>query len=280
MGLTCVAAAPVGGDTPGQFSSGVNLIEVYASVTSADGAPVTGLTQADFEVRENGALQTITNFAAGEFPLSVAVAVDRSFSMGGPRLPLVKSAARVFLGELRPQDESMLIAIGSEVEVLAPLSPDRAAQLGAIARLDLFGSTTLHDAIVKAIDAVQPAKGRRAVVLLSDGDDRDSLTTADETLGRARESDVMIYPVAVGPRRPPLFPELATLTGGRSFHAPSAPVLTGTMRAIARELRQQYLLGYTPTRPFVAGSHEWRSIAVTVKRPGVEVRARDGYLVK
>lgn len=280
LGLTGVAAAPGSSGTSGQFSSGVNLIEVYASVTAADGEPVTGLTQADFEVRESGALQTISNFAAGEFPLSVAVAVDRSFSMAGPRLALVTSAARVFFGELRPQDESMLIAIGSEVEVLAPLSTDRATQLAAVARLDLFGSTRLHDAIVKAIDAVQPAKGRRAVVLLSDGDDRDSRTTLFETLDRARESDVMIYPVAVGPARPPLFPELATLTGGRSFHTPTAPALTAAVRAIARELRQQYMLGYTPSRPIVAGSNEWRSIAVSVKRPGVQVRARDGYLIK
>lgn len=264
----------------GQFSSGVNLVEVYASVTGANGEPVTGLTQADFELRESGEPQAISNFTAGDFPLSVAIAVDRSFSMSGPRLELAKSAARAFLGELRPGDEAMILAIGSEVEVAAPLSTDRAAQLKALTRLDAFGTTELYDAVVRAIDSVQPAKGRRALVLLSDGDDRYSHASAADALDRARRSDVMAYPVAPGASRPPLFAELATLTGGRSFHARDPETLTATLRGIARELRQQYLLGYTPSRPLVAGSNEWRSISVTVKRPGVQVRARDGYMVK
>jgi Ca-activated chloride channel family protein len=70
------------------------------------------------------------------------------------------------------------------------------------------------------------------------------------------------------------------LTGGRSSHARDGTALADTLRTIARELRQQYLLGYTPTRPPVAGSNEWRSITVVVKKPGAQVRARDGYLVK
>jgi Ca-activated chloride channel family protein len=258
----------------------VNLVEVYASATNERGEPVTGLSQRDFELRENGEPQVVSNFAEAEFPLSVAIALDRSFSMAGPRLNLAKSAARAFLGELRPQDESMVLGIGSEVEIVAPLSGDRAQQFDALARLDAFGTTGLYDAIVRAIDEVQVAKGRRALVLLSDGDDRYSRATAAEALDRARRADVMIYPVALGATRPPLFAELAALTGGRSFHARDPKTLTDTLRAIARELRQQYLLGYTPARALVAGSNEWRSITVTVKRPGVQVRARDGYLVK
>jgi Ca-activated chloride channel family protein len=266
------------GVNPSQFSSGVNLVEVYASVTNERGEAVTGLAQGDFELRENGEVQAIANFAAGEFPLSVAVGLDRSFSMSGPRLPLAKSAARAFLEELRPQDESMVLAIGSEVEVVAPLSADRARQFQALARLDPFGTTGLHDAIIRAIDEVQVAKGRRALVLLSDGDDRYSRSSASDALDRARRADVMVFPVALGSTRPPLFAELATLTGGRSFHTRDPAKLSETLRAIARELREQYLLGYAPSRPLVAGRNEWRSIAVTVKRPGAQVRARDGYL--
>src|SRR3954452_22568848 len=119
VGLTVAIAAS--GEAR-QFTSGVNLVEVYASVTDARGEPVTGLTQQDFEVRESGKLQQISNFAAGEVPLSVAVALDRSFSMSGRRLELAKVAAHDFLGELRPSDESMVIAIGSQVQIVAPLS--------------------------------------------------------------------------------------------------------------------------------------------------------------
>ena len=116
--LTCAAAAPA------QFTSAVNVVEVYATVRNAKG-PVTGLSRGDFVVRENGELQQVSTFAAGEFPLSVAIAVDRSFSMAGGRLATARSAARVFLGELRPADESMVMAIGSTTEVVAPLSTDR-----------------------------------------------------------------------------------------------------------------------------------------------------------
>ncbi len=274
--MAVAATAPVAG----QFISGVNLVEVYASVTDAEGETISGLTQADFELRENGEPQLIATFAAGDFPLSVALAIDRSFSMGGTRLTLARSAAHAFLGELRPQDEAMILAVGSRVEVVAPLSSDRAAQRNAVDHIDAFGTTGLHDAIIQAIDEVQGAKGRRALVLLSDGNDRYSRATAADALDRARRADVMIFPVAIGTNRPPLFAELATLTGGRSAHARDGAALADTLRAIARELRQQYLLGYTPARAPLAGSNEWRSISVAVRKPGAQVRARDGYLVK
>jgi Ca-activated chloride channel homolog len=263
-----------------QFTSSVNVVEVYASVTDARGEPITGLGQQAFILRENGERQTISTFAAGEFPLAVAVAIDRSFSMTGERLAVAKSAARIFLGELRPGDESMIIAIGSQVDVVAPLSSERAPQLAALSRLDAFGTTGLYDAIIHAIDAVQAGRGRRALVLLSDGDDRYSTAPATEALERARRSDVLVYPVALGRERPPVFAELATRSGGRSFHMRDTQKLPDTLRAIARDLRHQYLIGYTPSKPIVPGSGEWRSISVSVDRPDVRVRARDGYLVK
>src|SRR5262249_28057167 len=104
-----------------QFTSGVSLVEVYATVTDRLGQPVTDLKVSDFGVLEDGEPQTITAFAAGEFPLAVAVGVDRSFSMTGKRdrLTLVKSAARTFIKALRPADQVMVVAIGSETEVVA-----------------------------------------------------------------------------------------------------------------------------------------------------------------
>ena len=267
--------------TAAQFSSGVNVVEVYATVTDQSGEPLRGLMRDDFVIREDNQQQTISTFAAGDFPLSVAIAVDRSFSMAqGGRLSVAKSAAKVFLRELRGEDEAMVLAIGSTVETVAPRSTRREEQSAAIDRLEPWGSTGLHDAIIAGIDGVQDAKGRRALVLLSDGDDRFSTATAGDALSRARRSDVMVYPIAMGREGPPLFVELAALTGGRSFHVREPKQLPDTLRRIARELRYQYLLGYTPARPIVAGEERWRSINVTVNRPNVRVRARDGYLAK
>jgi Ca-activated chloride channel homolog len=278
IGLTLTAAEVL--PDARQFTSGVNVVEVYATVTDRTGKPVTGLNREAFTIRENGDPQQITAFAAGEFPVSAAVALDRSFSMAGERLAAAKSAARSFLGGLRPTDESMLIAVGSTTDILAPLGTNRREQLDALAALDAFGTTGLYDSIVAALEAIQAARGRRALLLLSDGDDRYSKTTADEALERARASDVLIYPIALGRTRPHAFAELATLTGGRSFHVRDARQLPDTLQAIASELRNQYLIGYSPLKPPLAGSNEWRSIAVTVSRPDVMVRARDGYLVK
>jgi Ca-activated chloride channel family protein len=262
-----------------QFTSGVNLVEVYAAVVDRNGAPVGGLTRADFAVLEDGAPQALSAFAEGDFPLSVAVAVDRSFSMTA-LLPAVIGAARTFLGDLRPQDQSTVIAIGSSVETLAPLSSDRARQLRALAALTPWGTTGLHDAIIAAIDAVEAAHGRRALVLLSDGADRYSMATASGALDRARTSDVMVYPIAIGAARAELFPQLAALTGGRSFQARDPAQLQTIAHQVAGELHHQYLLGYVPSKPIVAGAKEWRSITVHVRRPDVTVRARDGYLAK
>jgi Ca-activated chloride channel family protein len=261
-----------------QFTSGVNLVEVYAAVTDAKGDPVADLTSADFRVLEDGVGQSISTFAAGEFPLSVAVAVDRSFSMGGKlnRLAVAKSAARAFVAALRPADRVMVVAIGGETLIVAPLSTDHAAALAAIDRLDAWGTTPLYDAALGAIDAIQPSAGRRALVLLSDGTDRYSDTKAADLVDRARKRDVLVYPVAVGSARPPLFAELAAATGGRSFFVRDQAALMNAMAAIARELRFQYLLGYVPARD-QAAQPSWHAIDVTVTRPELRVRAREGY---
>lgn len=244
-------------------------------MTDRQGRPVTGLTAPDFTVSEDGHPQSITTLAAGDFPLAVAVALDRSFSMGD-RVAVAKSAACAFVGELRPVDQVMVLAVGSETETAAPLTTDHRAALAAIGRLDRWGTTPLYDATVAALDAVEPAKGRRALVLLSDGTDRYSRTSASELLDHARRSNVLIYPVAIGPARPPIFAELATATGGRSFYEKTPANLQATMGVIAQELRFQNLLGYTPART-PGDEPQWRSIEVRVNRADVIVRARDGY---
>jgi Ca-activated chloride channel family protein len=262
-----------------QFSSSVQLVEVYATVTDAKGEPLTGLRQSDFDVFENAMPQTITTFTAGEFPLTVALGIDRSWSMAGEPLRLAKQASQAFLRELRPGDRSMVVAIGNEADVIAPLDTDRAVQAAAIAALDPWSTTALHDAIIAALDRLEPERGRQALIVFSDGTDRYSEHSSADVMDRARRSNALIYPIAIGRTRPPLLAELAVLTGGRSFLLRDARELQPTLATIARELRYQYLIGYTPAEPIVRGEREWRSIRVTLRnpRPGLRVRARDGY---
>jgi len=259
-----------------QFASGVSLIEVYVTVTDARGEPVAGLAAADFRVAEDGRPQAISAFAAGEFPLSVVVALDRSFSMAGSRLDVAKRAAATFIGALRPEDEVAVLAIGSEIETITPPVPARDAARTAWNAIAAWGSTPLYDATRQAIDVVQTRRGRRALIIVSDGVDRGSDTTLADLIAYTRRSDVLIYPVAVGTDRVPALTELANVSGGRSIAVRDPRQLEPALAALARELRMQYLLGYVPARSPDARPG-WRSIDVGVARQGLRVRARDGY---
>jgi Ca-activated chloride channel family protein len=278
----CAGALLLAQEPVAQFASRVQLVEVYATVSDAQGEPITGLRQADFAVYEDDAPQAVTTFAAGEFPLTVALGVDRSWSMAGEPLRLAKDASKAFLRALKPDDRSMVVAIGNEADVIAPLSTDRAAQARAIDTLDPWSTTALHDAIVATLNRLEPEQGRQALVVFSDGVDRYSTASESDVMARARRGNALIYPIAIGKTRAPLLAELAVLTGGRSFQLRDARELERTLATIARELRYQYLLGYAPTRPIEPGSHEWRSIrvALTHPRPGVRIRARDGYMTQ
>jgi VWFA-related protein len=264
-----VAAAP-------QFSTRVSLVEVYATVCGTDG-PVPTLAKDDFRVEENGIPQEISVFTSGGGPLTIAVGIDRSFSIPPKQLRATVSAARQFVERLTPDDQVMVMAIGSENEVVAPLGTPRPRAADAISRIDTWGSTPLHDAVVKAIDSVQSGTGRRALVLLSDGSDRGSIASADDVVSYARRKDVLVYPVAVGRNQAPFFVELAAVTGARSFAVADDSRLPRVLETIREELRSQYLIGYESSVPAKAGE-TWRSIRVTTRRPGVSVRARDGYV--
>jgi Ca-activated chloride channel family protein len=257
-----------------QFAAGTDLVEVYATVMDPRGRPVVTLGRDDFEVRENGAVQRVTAFAVGDFPLSVAIALDRSWSMAGRPLDHVRDAARSFLAELRPEDEAMLVTIGSEVETVAPLSRDRAALVAAVDRLEPWGSTPLHDAIIECLDRIASARGRRALVILSDGLDRYSQASADDVRARAKRAGVLVYPVVIAPTTPSLLADLAEISGGRTLRVDQASSLARAFTDVAFELRHQYLLGYEPP----AGPRGWRTISVGVSGQKLSVRARSGYV--
>jgi Ca-activated chloride channel family protein len=265
-------------ESQARFSSGVQAVEVYATVTDSAGEPVSGLRAVDFEVDDDGRPQTITTFAEGAFPLTVALGVDRSLSMAGEPLRLARRAAQEFLRQLRPGDRSMVVAIGADADVVAPLEAPRAAQLEAVAALDAWSTTALRDAVVKSLDRLAPEAGRQALVVFSDGTDRYSQVSAAEMLDRARRGSALVYPIVLGRTAVPVLSDVARLTGGRSFVLRDAQGLESALGSIARELRHQYLLGYAPAGAAEAG--RWHPIRVRVRGPQAgnwRVRARDGY---
>jgi Ca-activated chloride channel family protein len=201
--------------------------------------------------------------------------------MAGEPLRLAKEASRAFLRQLRPTDRSMVVAIGSEADVIAPLSNDHARQMREVAALDPWSTTALHDAVIATLRRLEGEQGRLALVVFSDGIDRYSSASEAEVVERARQTPALIYPITLGRTPPPLAAELAVVSGGRSFLLRDARALDATFGSIVRELRDQYLIGYSPSRPARPGAAEWRSIRVSIKgQPAFKVRARDGYTTR
>lgn len=278
VALAAVGPARSSPSTAQQFAARTELVEVYATVTDGKGRFATDLRRDEFTVLEDGEPQAIATFADGDQPVSIALAVDRSWSMANGRLAAAQRGGRVLLNELSADDRVMLVAVGSEVEVSVPITADKAAADAALQALDPWGSTALHDAVVTAFDAIEPAPGRRALVLVSDGLERNSHRTAEDVLARVRASDVLAYPLVLQRRVPDVLARLAAATGGYATRVKDLEDLPSTMRRIASELRYQYLLGYQPARPTRPG--DYRRIEVRVSRPAYRVRARSGYLAR
>ena len=123
--------------------------------------------------------------------------------MAGEPLRLAKQASQAFPARLKPDDRSMVVAISNEAEVIAPLSADRAAQARAIAALDAWSTTALHDAVIVALDRLEPEQGRQALVVFSDGADRYSQATRGRSAGARPTQQCAVYPIAFGKTRVP-----------------------------------------------------------------------------
>jgi Ca-activated chloride channel family protein len=192
--------------------------------------------------------------------------------MAGAPLDQARAATRAFLDQLRAADEIMLVGVSSEVETLSPLSTDRAGPQAAVDAMTPWGSTKLHDAILQAMDRIDAARGRRALVILSDGQDRGSRARADEVIDRVRRANVLVYPVVLGERNSPLLAQLAAFSGGRAAWIRRSADIVAVFTDIAQELRHQYLIGFAPVEPEAAAT--WRRITVEVPGRQLRVRAR------
>jgi Ca-activated chloride channel family protein len=272
--LAALLAAPAAARA--QFAATTELVEVYVTVVDGKGQPVDGLHREQFTVFDDGVARSIEAFTAGEFPLTVAVGVDRSWSMAGTRLDAARAGALKLVQALRSDDQLMALAIGSRVEAVGPLGTSRDSIASALARLDPWGTSPIGDGVTQAIDAIAEGRGRRALVLLTDGEDRYSEQDRSVVLDRVRRADVLVFPIGIGRRLSPLLIELAALSGGRALAARDRTDAERAALTIANELRHQYLIGFAPA----AGSHKgWHPLRVDVAQPAVVVRARSGYLL-
>ena len=257
----------------------VEVVQVTTTVTDANGLFVQGLTRDMFRVREDGALQKLTAFAGENIPLEVVVAIDVSGSMTDA-MPTLKAAVRGFLSALRPIDQVSLLAFNDNIFTLARRSIDPQVRLKAVDRLSPWGGTALYDAILTAIGTVGKQPGRRALVVFTDGEDKDSVSTIKRVQARLETSDATIYTIGLGrsvtnPALAATLERIATISGGRAFIVNDVKELDKVFREIVEELSHQYLLSYASSNEARDGS--WRKIQVEVTDKGLRVRHRQGY---
>jgi Ca-activated chloride channel homolog len=289
LGTTSQVRAGAQGSRP-IFRGGVDIVPLSVTVTDADRRYVGDLARDDFVVLEEGMPQNVVFFRKTDVPLALALLIDTSASME-QALATAQEAAIGFARQLGPADVATVIDFDSRVQVLADFTSDRGALEDAVRRTVAGGSTSLYNAIYIALKELSRIKledekqglRRRAIVMLSDGEDTSSLVSFDEVLDSASRSDTMIYTIGLGGAEAParraqdpqfVLRRLAQQTGGRAFFPQAAKDLAGVYREIRDELSSQYLLAYE------SGSRrngQWRRVNVRVNRPNVTVRARQGY---
>ncbi|MFN7942834.1 MAG: VWA domain-containing protein [Thermoanaerobaculia bacterium] len=267
----------------GDFSSEiqVDLVELYTTVTDRSGRLVEGLTPEDFKVLDGGRPQKIERFElVKDLPLTLGLVLDTSGSMR-ESIGEAKRAASSFLrAVMTPKDRCLAVAFHDRPQLLMPLTPDASAVEVAFRDLPAMGDTALHDAIVYTLRLYRGIRGKKAIVLLSDGDDTSSLVPWSDTVKYARQSGVAIYTIGLGVPGTSLgirrkLSDLADETGGRVFYISKADELSGVYGEIGRELRSQYLLAYSPDKPPAEG--EFRPVEVQAQGGKLKARTMHGY---
>ena len=288
--LTSLASAQ-NRQTP-TFEIGIEVINLNVSVTDGQNRYVTDLGERDFAVYEDGIRQDLSLFTHENLPISLSLMIDVSASMD-EKLPIAQGAAVRFAKTLRPQDLAQVVQFNDRATVLQDFTADQPSLESAIRRTRASGPTAMYNALYIALKDLEKLKKagelrRRAVVLLTDGEDTASLVNDDQVLELAKKTEINIYSISIRNNRATdrerlafsqaahVLTALANETGGQVHFPNSLSELDAVYDRIAEELRTQYSLGYVSANKRKDG--KWRRIVVRVPdREGVQVRHRLGY---
>ncbi len=257
----------------------VNRVILWASVRDKKDRLVMGLGRESFRVLEEGKEQAIQEFASEDRPVTLAILLDTSGSMKD-RMKEVHAAAGDFVDQLKPEDRALVIAFDEKVFLLEDLTADHDALKEAITSTEAIGGTAIYDALHAAFRKLRSIPGRKAIILLSDGDDTSSQFGYDRILEEAKAQNVLIYGIGLdvglldlGRRN--VLKEFSEMTGGSAYFVSHASDLADVYRQIADELRKQYYLTYSTSNKTWDG--RWIEVRIESKTPDLEVRARRGF---
>jgi Ca-activated chloride channel homolog len=270
--------ARLASQTAPQFRADTTLVLIPVTVTDPSNRFVLGLQQQDFHLMEDGAEQTITHLSGEDAPLSLGLVFDMSGSMAD-KLAISRQAAIQFLSTMNPEDEAFLVAFGDQAKLASGFTSDVNEIRKQLIALQPSGLTALLDATELAMREMKKARNpRKAILMISDGGDNNSKYSSAQIESLVREADVQFYAMGVfepsifigmtheeisGPR---LLAEIAEQTGGRVFAATDPNDLPSVATRIGIELRNQYVLAYTPKNERRDG--KYRRVEVKVTEPG------------
>ena len=301
-----VPVAPVTQPTPSQSSSGqqkstndfgqgpviinTDLITFTVTVTDTYGRYVSGLAKGAFTILDEKKPQEITYFSDDDSPVSVGVIFDVSGSMGGDKIKRARDALSKFIQTSHNMDEYFLIAFNSRAQLLLDKTRDGNQVLDKLTFVQTRNNTALYDACYLGVEKVQRGTHpKRALLLISDGQDNNSRYTFGELRRLLKESDVTLYGIGIlsgsdagssmGMEGQGILDELASVSGGKAFFPRSNAEMDDIFEQIALELRHQYSIGYRPVN--FTNDGRWHKIKVRVTPPRglprLFVRAKEGY---
>jgi Ca-activated chloride channel family protein len=287
-----------------QLRAGVVLVSVVATVVDGRGRAVPNLTVDDFIIEEDGRPQTIALFLpSADLPISMGVLLDASVSMES-KMRIAQRAVDRFFSMVHGDDEIFLMTFARQASLIADFTADRAALARALSSgVNVSGGTSLYDSLYQALQKVQQGRyQKKAVLLVTDGEDTTSSTRFDRALQYIRESEMLVYsigirgapgfdmgtdPLSGNSRSSPLnhttvdmqvLDRFAEASGGRAWEVSEAGFarnLEAVLATLAAELRSQYSIGYYPQRRVAGGT--WHSVRMRMKNPDYIVRGRKEY---
>lgn len=267
-----------------------DLITFTLTVTDLYGRYVSGLSKNAFTIQDNNKDQEITFFSDSDAPVSVGIIFDVSGSMSGEKISKARNALKRFIDTSHPNDEYFLIAFNSRAQLLMDRTRDGEALLRKLTLVQPRQNTALYDAVYLGLERVtRGTHQKRAMIVISDGQDNSSRYNFGEVRRLMKESDVVTYAVgiidggdagsSIGLQGQAFLDELTSVSGGKAFYPNNSVELDEIFERIALELRHQYSIGYTPDDFQPDG--KWRKVKVRVKPPRglprLTVRSREGY---
>ena len=271
----------------------VKLVNVFTTVTDSGGSPVSSLKQEDFQVFEDGKPQKIAVFhRESELPLSIVIAIDTSLSTRGDQKLELESARHFAHAILRPIDGISLFQFSEIVDQVTPFTSDLRVIDRAINHVHSGAATALYDTLYLGSDALLNRRGRKVMVVITDGGDTMSKTSYQEAVREAQQAEVILYSIIIVPIENSAgrdiggehaLIQLSRDTGGKYFYASGMEQLDAAFRKISDELRTQYLIAYYPSARLADSDYRRIEIKVdptTKDYPdpaNLQVRHRSGY---